>query len=127
MSEKGVKPHNEKIQGISGKMKPKNLKDLRSYLGAVNQLIKFIPRLAQLTEPLRDLLKRTEIGSGKRNMTSLLIKYTKASKILFNCHILIEKTNCEYFATPATKDWAHYCYRKRAKRSGNTYLALQDI
>ena len=57
ISEKGVKPHNEKIQGISGKMKPKNLKDLRSYLGAKNQLIKFIPGLAQLTEPFRDLLK----------------------------------------------------------------------
>ena len=57
ISEKGVKPHNEKIQGISGKMKPKNLKDLRSYLGAVNQLIQFIPGLAQLTEPFRDLLK----------------------------------------------------------------------
>ena len=57
ISEKGVKPHNEKTQGISGKMKPKNLKDLRSYLGAVNQLIKFIPGLAQLTEPFRDLLK----------------------------------------------------------------------
>ena len=57
ISEKGVKPHIEKIQGISGKMKPKNLKDLRSYLAAVNQLIKFIPGLAQLTEPFRDLLK----------------------------------------------------------------------
>ena len=57
ISEKGVKPHNEKIQGISGKMKSKNLKDLRSYLGAVNQLIKFIHGLAQLTEPFRDLLK----------------------------------------------------------------------
>ena len=51
ISEEGVKSHNEKIQGISGKMKPKNLKDQRSYLGAVNQLIKFIPGLAQLTEP----------------------------------------------------------------------------
>ena len=38
-------------------MKPKNLKDLRSYLGAVNQLINFVPGLAQLTEPFRDLLK----------------------------------------------------------------------
>ena len=52
-----MEPHNEKIQGISGKMEPKNLKDLRSYLGAVNQLIKFITGLAQLTEPFRDLLK----------------------------------------------------------------------
>ena len=39
-------------------MKPKNLKDLRSYLGAVNQLTKFIPGLAQITEPFGDLLKK---------------------------------------------------------------------
>ena len=39
-------------------MKPKNLKDLRSYHGAVNQLTKFIPGLAQITEPFRDLLRK---------------------------------------------------------------------
>ena len=39
-------------------MKPKSLKDLRSYLGAVNQLTKFIPGLAQITEPFRDLLNK---------------------------------------------------------------------
>ena len=55
---KGIKPLNEKIQGISEKMKPKNLKELRSYLGAVNQLTKFIPGLAKITEPFRDLLKK---------------------------------------------------------------------
>ena len=58
ISEKGIKPLNEKIQGISEKMKPKNLKELRSYLGAVNQLTKFKPGLAKITEPFRDLLKR---------------------------------------------------------------------
>ena len=31
ISEKGIKPLNKKIQRISEKMKPKNLKDLRSY------------------------------------------------------------------------------------------------
>ena len=58
ISEKGIKPLNEKIQGISEKIKPKNLKELRSYLGAVNQLTKFIPGLAKITEPFRDLLKK---------------------------------------------------------------------
>ena len=57
ISEKGVQPHNEKIQAISGKMRLKNLKDLRSYPRAVNQLMKLIPGLAQMTEPFRDLLK----------------------------------------------------------------------
>ena len=56
--EKGIKPLNVKIQGISEKMKPKNLEELRSYLEAVNQLTKFIAGLAKITEPFRDLLKK---------------------------------------------------------------------
>ena len=39
-------------------MKPKNLKELRLYLEAVNQLAKFISGLAKITEPFRDLLKK---------------------------------------------------------------------
>ena len=65
ISEKGIKPLNEKVQGITEKLKPKNLKELRSYLGAVNQLTKFIPGLAQITEPFRDLLKREETWQWK--------------------------------------------------------------
>ena len=36
------------------------MKELRSYLGAVNQLTKFIPNLAQITAPFRDILKKNE-------------------------------------------------------------------
>ena len=58
ISSNGIKPQNEKVQGLSEKMKPKNLKDLKSYLGSVNQLTKFIAGLAQITEPIRDLLRQ---------------------------------------------------------------------
>ena len=37
---------------------PKNLKQLRSFLGSVHYLGKFIPNLSQLCHPLRPLLKR---------------------------------------------------------------------
>ena len=60
ISKAGIKPLNEKIQGISEKLRPNNLKELRSYLGAVNQLTKFIPGLAQITHPFRDILKKNE-------------------------------------------------------------------
>ena len=48
----------QNIQGISEEMKPKHLKDLRMYLGAVNELTQFILGLAQITEPYRDFLKQ---------------------------------------------------------------------
>ena len=69
---------NEKIQGISEKMKPKNLKDLRSYLGAENQLIKFIPGLAQLTEQFRDLLKKEGTWEWKEKHDIAFAKVQKS-------------------------------------------------
>ena len=58
ISAEGIVPQNEKIQAITQKLRPKNLKELRSYLGAVNHLIKFIPNLAQKTHGFRELLKK---------------------------------------------------------------------
>ena len=58
LTQTGIQPMNTKIQAITDKLKPKNLKELRSYLGAVNQLNKFVPNLAELCSPLRPLLKQ---------------------------------------------------------------------
>ena len=58
LTQSRIRPINTKIQVITDKLKPKNLKELRSYLGAVNQLNRFIPNLAQLCFKLRPLLKQ---------------------------------------------------------------------
>ena len=42
----GVKPTDSKVQAISAKLKPQSLKDLRSFMGATNQMNRFIPNLA---------------------------------------------------------------------------------
>ena len=38
--------------------KPMNLKDLQTFLGMVQYLGKFSPRIAEIAEPLRDLRKK---------------------------------------------------------------------
>ena len=58
LSQQGVSPVNSKVQGISDRLKPTNLKQLRSYLGAVNQFNKFIPNLATICFPFRTVLKK---------------------------------------------------------------------
>ena len=58
LSQQGVEPINSKVQGISERLRPTNLKELRSYLGAVNQFNKFIPDLAKICFPFRTLLKK---------------------------------------------------------------------
>ena len=54
----GISPVNAKSQGISERLRPTNLKQLRSFLGAVNQFNKFIPSLAAISFPFRSILKR---------------------------------------------------------------------
>ena len=44
----GVTPIAGKVQAITDKLKPISLKDLRSFMGAINQMNRFIPYLAQL-------------------------------------------------------------------------------
>ena len=58
LSQQGVAPVNSKVQGISDRLKPTSLKQLRSYLGAVNQFYNFIPNLATICFPFRTLLKK---------------------------------------------------------------------
>ena len=54
----GISPVNGKVQGISEKLRPTNLKELRSFRGAVNQLNKFVPDLASICYPFRSILKK---------------------------------------------------------------------
>ena len=56
-SRTAIKPSNSKVQGITYRLKPEILKQLRSILGSVNQMNRFIPNLAQLCFPFRLLLK----------------------------------------------------------------------
>ena len=58
LSRTGISPFNTKSQGISERLRPTNLKQLRSFLGAVNQFNKFIPRLAAITFPFRSILQK---------------------------------------------------------------------
>ena len=51
LSEEGIKPIEEKIQAITDKLRPKTLKDLRSFMGAINQMNRFIRNLANLCAP----------------------------------------------------------------------------
>ena len=71
----GISPIHTKVQGISDKLSPINSKELRSFLGAVNQFNRFVPDLAALCFPVRSILKKkTQIGSGMKSMKKRLKK-----------------------------------------------------
>ena len=53
----GVRAHPQKVQAIIDLPQPQDVREMRRVLGMVNQLGKFIPDLATVTDPLRALLK----------------------------------------------------------------------
>ena len=57
LEQNGSWPINSAAQGISGNLRPNSVKQLKTFLSAVKQYAKFIPRLNQLCEILVQLLK----------------------------------------------------------------------
>ena len=58
LSDSGVKSIDEKIQAISDRLRRKTVKGLRSLMGALNQMNRFITNLAKIWAPLRPLLSK---------------------------------------------------------------------
>ena len=52
----GCKPSSDKVQAITNMPQPANKKELQSFIGMVNYLSKFTPRLSELAECLHDLI-----------------------------------------------------------------------
>ena len=63
----GITPLITKTEAIMKLEHPKTLKQLRSFLGSIHHLIKFIPKQAELTEQLRPLLKKTGNKNNRLN------------------------------------------------------------
>ena len=57
ISQEGYTADRKKVAAIADFPEPKNITDLRSFLGLVNQLESFSPHIAAAATPLRDLLR----------------------------------------------------------------------
>ena len=62
----GVTSTKQKCDAIINLDNPKTLKQLRSFMGCIHHLIKFIPNLARISEPLRPLLSKTNTKSQNK-------------------------------------------------------------
>ncbi|MGL5119430.1 MAG: reverse transcriptase domain-containing protein [Plesiomonas shigelloides] len=58
ISDSSVQPDPTKTTAVQEMPEPTTIKELRSVLGMVNQLGKFIPLVAEKDKPLRDLLSK---------------------------------------------------------------------
>lgn len=58
ITDSGISPDPKKTESITNMKEPSNVAELRSFLGMVNQVGKFIPHLAEKDKALRDLLSK---------------------------------------------------------------------
>ena len=58
INQSGVKPIKDKIEAITKLAAPKNVKELKSFLGSIQNLSKFINNLSKKTDRMRKLLKK---------------------------------------------------------------------
>ena len=59
----GIHPDPQKVSAVLQMERPQNVTDLRCFMGMANQLGKFSPNLAELSQPLRELLSTKRVWS----------------------------------------------------------------
>ncbi|XP_046396811.1 uncharacterized protein K02A2.6-like [Ischnura elegans] len=59
-AEDGIKPDPEKITAIEKLPQPETVAEIRRFLGIVHYHLKFLPHLADVTQPLRELMREKE-------------------------------------------------------------------
>ena len=80
MPGEGNAPVNGKVQGITERLRPSNLRDLRSFLGAVTQLIKFVPDLSNICAPFRSILNQAAEWKLTRGQVEAFLKVNQELK-----------------------------------------------
>jgi len=58
MTSEGVKPDPQKVEAFCEFPTPKNITDLKSFLGLAGYYRKFIPQFSKIAKPLNELLKK---------------------------------------------------------------------
>ena len=57
----GVSPDPDKVSAVKSMKEPRNVSEVRRFLGMTNHLGKFMPHLAEKTHPLRELIKKSNM------------------------------------------------------------------
>lgn len=70
ISKCGVKPTTSKIDAVKQFREPKTIEEVRSFLGLVNYVSRFIPDVATKTYPLRQLIKNNKFSWEKPQETA---------------------------------------------------------
>lgn len=85
VSAEGVKPNPEKIKVVEEFPVPKNLKELRNFLGLANYYRRFVKDFAKIAYPLHELTRK---GVKFRWMDDCAVAFDKLKRVLVSAPIL---------------------------------------
>ena len=81
VSADGIKPIHERMEAVNNYPIPKNITELKSFLGMAQYLSRFAPELSRASEPLRDLLSQKNVWRWEESHT---IAFNKVKEVLSN-------------------------------------------
>ena len=82
----GLHPVEDRVKAIRLARAPKNVSELKSYLGLINYYARFMPNLATLLAPLHELLKKhTRFFWGKRQQSA----FQSSKELLQSSNVLV--------------------------------------
>ena len=123
----GIRADPDKISAINHFPAPTNITELQRFLGMVNQLAKFVQNLSEITEPIRQLLKKDNMWVwGKSQQSSferikklltsapVLAHYNPRQKIIISCDASSVGIGGCLWTTTDSGDRRPVCYISRS-------------
>ena len=100
LSKAGISPQKHKVEAIRKPRAPRNLTELKAYLGLLNYYGRFIPNLSSNLRELHKLLRKGETFVwSDRCDKSFLIQYKLISMFLFLFLICFDTIHCNLMMT----------------------------
>ena len=109
----GCKPAQSKVSAISEMPPPTYKKQVQSFIGMVNYISKFLARLLELTEPIRDCQKIKCPSTGDQNIKQHLSKSTKRLLEPPYWPITIPRNEQHFKQMQVSKGSEHACCKTR--------------
>ena len=95
LTKDGLKPDPEKVRAVQAMNKPSNLKELKTFLGFIQYLAKFLPNMAEVSAPLRKLLEKNTAWYWEKQQEDPTAQET-GDKLPWCSSIMIQRSLLRY-------------------------------
>lgn len=85
LTKDGVKPDPEKVRAVKNMEQPTNIKELQTFMGFIQYLAKFMPRLSEVNSTLRVLLEKNTLwywGEQQEGCFDTLVEMVSTALLL---------------------------------------------